>query len=31
VRAAAERLTPLHERFAALIGKDEAQNHPWSP
>ena len=27
VRAAAERLTQFHDRFAPLFGKDEAQNH----
>jgi SRSO17 transposase len=27
VRAAAERLTQFHHRFAPLFGKDEAQNH----
>ena len=27
VRAAAERLTQFHQRFAPLFGKDEAQNH----
>ena len=27
VRAAAERLTQFHGRFAPLFGKDEAQNH----
>ena len=29
VRAAAERLTQFHERFAPLFGKDEAQNHAY--
>src|SRR5438067_1898363 len=29
VRAAAERLTQFHQRFAPLFGKDEAQNHAY--
>jgi hypothetical protein len=29
VRAAAERLTQLHQRFAPLFGKDGAQNHAY--
>ncbi len=29
VRAAAERLTQFHQRFAPLFGKDEAENHAY--
>src|SRR5882724_4611673 len=30
VRAAAERLTQFHERFAPVFGKDEAQDHAYT-